>query len=753
MGLFSSSTETYVGTSVSRAIPDKLLPNAIRSGGLRALVRGTDTTDTVTDELFGSLAVKAKRMYEYGKTKYTHGLPSGQFAAAIDGQAEVTAVLESLGGVNVVLTYSHYRPPNMQHIGWMRLVSQQGYDPVTNILGNLSASLGRTAYLDNVTLVIPADTYATYTASALEQWGVPAKAGYSPTRKSTATFNPFVKQTPIEKVAGSGSPYIKVDYVWEVPSTLAAVEGYIPPPTLHEASFNISVDGYDLAADYYQVCYQDGAAIKYWMYKAGSGTYPTLDWVFNPPAAIEGTYFPFAYFRYNKISEATNKTTAAYKTSKKLVSYLGMQYDTIADAINASPNIADVEQAMLIMAVPANSTDPIELRYLFTFFDNLFASNLNQYSSPAELKLIQMQVGNLDITRSSILIQDKRFKMALSNAGITKRKRAGSIGKVGKHTFELQTVTVDRQVTNGDTLITETYQVPFKVHVYRKQISTVVYEELQVVDLQMIYHIFQQYTYVGGAGSSALLVPLDSSICDTYSLPDREMIFGRSLHYIFNSKVDIQLSWYQQDWFQGVIFVAAVVFTAISWGADGGSVLMAAIASGGAAAITFEVLVLIGNFLINLAIAAVLKRVVKAIGIDLAILIVIIAIAYGVYDFSANGGLPGAPWAKDLLSLASGFARAIASNTSDLMNQLNSDYNSLMLLEQSATDSLTQANKLLENINWLSPIVIFGEQPEDFYNRTVHSGNIGVITLGAISSYVDIALTLPKLNETLGEFT
>ncbi len=64
---------------------------------------------------------------------------------------------------------------------------------------------------------------------------------------------------------------------------------------------------------------------------------------------------------------------------------------------------------------------------------------------------------------------------------------------------------------------------------------------------------------------------------------------------------------------------------------------------------------------------------------------------------------------------------------------------------------LDDAKALLQGNNHLDPFVIFGESPQDFYNRTVHSGNIGVLGISAISSYVDIALTLPKLNDTLGE--
>ncbi|OZB40381.1 MAG: hypothetical protein B7X50_08605 [Alishewanella sp. 34-51-39] len=72
---------------------------------------------------------------------------------------------------------------------------------------------------------------------------------------------------------------------------------------------------------------------------------------------------------------------------------------------------------------------------------------------------------------------------------------------------------------------------------------------------------------------------------------------------------------------------------------------------------------------------------------------------------------------------------------------------------------LEEVKNLLGKENLLDPFefigkeprVIFGESPDQFYNRTIHSGNIGVLALDANSSFIDISLTLPKLPQTFGE--
>lgn len=748
MGLFSSSYETRVGTVVSRVCEDKLLPNSIRSGGLRAVVKDMNIPETVLDELSSSIALKAERMYVYGEQHYTHGLPSGQFVSAIQGREQVTAVLETLHGGAVELAYSHYQPPNMQHIGWLKLIQEHGYNPTTNQLAQLSTSIGKTVYLEDMVLVIPESLFANYSLAALEQWGTPATSGYSPNRKNAAGLGIFRGHTLVSRDDLATVPHIRVTYSWEVPTVVGAGMEATTVIVIHTGSFTLSVAGYDDKVDYFQVKYRYGGVDRYWMYRAGTGTYPTLDGVFIKPAEVNGSFFPFAYFRYNKVSEVADKTTAAYKTSKKLVKYLGMNYDQVANGIDENPDIADVEQAMVIMAVPANSSNALEQRYLFEFFDNLYDSNANKYSSPASLGIAMSQANGSDLARSTLVIQDKRFKMALTNGGLTKKRVVGSIGKVGTHSFLLDEIELRRTYFNEITSF-PTEQVSFiKVHVYRKQVSHHIYEEIRVVSLQMLYYVFENYIATGDENDAILLIPLDRSITEAYSLPDREVLFSRSLHYVFNSRVVTEVKWYQSSFFKFLMTAVAVFITITSMG-TGASALSLAISAGNGAAISAALTVLLTNFLIGTAIGLLLKAVAKAIGVEAALIIAVIAAAAtGYMEFS---GIDGAPWVDQLLKLATGLAKASSDVLADMFKELAQEFDALAALAEETNKELTEANKLLENNNYLSPIVIFGETPNDFYNRTIHSGNIGITAISAISSYVDIALTLPKLSETLGE--
>jgi hypothetical protein len=46
---------------------------------------------------------------------------------------------------------------------------------------------------------------------------------------------------------------------------------------------------------------------------------------------------------------------------------------------------------------------------------------------------------------------------------------------------------------------------------------------------------------------------------------------------------------------------------------------------------------------------------------------------------------------------------------------------------------------------------VFGETPDEFYNRTIHAGNIGILSVDAVSNYVEMQLRLPDIS-TIKQF-
>lgn len=473
-----------------------------------------------------------------------------------------------------------------------------------------------------------------------------------------------------------------------------------------------------------------------------------------------GDFFPFVYFRFNKLSETANKSTPSYLTSKKLVKYLGMDFDSIAEAIDENPDIADVEQAILMMSVPAYSQDPLEMRYLFEFYKNIQEAGVVKFLLPSvsldEQWRIEMADAPLVPNTLAINIKDLRFKMALGNNGVFKEFKTGNVAAPGKYACDVLPITILAKsiVAESEGSYKVTY-VPKTVmqHRYLHQTSLGKYTEIRVRNIRMNYYVFGDYLSTADGLEPILLVPIDKTITDRYSVSQRETLYSRSLHFVFNSRTVTKLKWYQTDEFMMFVMFIGAVITIFTYGAPINAFLGAVVA-GSTVAITTTLLVIAGKLIIATITAYVLNLFVQAVGIKVALIIAILAVLAGAYleltvDI-AQCDLPGAPWAERLLSLGNGLSKASSVEVQSLMGDLLGEVNDFQTLMGTKYEELEVSNKLLESHSWLSPLTFFGETPDDFYNRTAHSGNIGITSIGAISSYVDIALTLPKIDETVG---
>ena len=755
MGLFSSKKKITVATTVSRVIEDHLLPNSVKTGLIKGLISGDgQIVENILEDMSSNLAIKAERMYRYAKTHYPYGLPTSNLANSQAGRNVVQSVIEDITGKAVTMVYSHYGPFNSLHYGWQTLVDTKGYEQVTNELKSLTAIKGSRVYLVDMVIVVPESVMPTLEHGALDQWGVAPTAGYTPVR--TPSANQLNPHTPVQVSPSATEEYLLVTYAWKIGGTVyqESITLTVPDPAdnleffqakytyqLFEGSRTNPITG--LPEDIYRT------VTGYFTYQEGEGSHPELDEVHQNNYTGLGSFYPFIYFRYNKTPWGTDTSSQVHKSSKKMMKLLGMDYAAGTEAINANPDIDDVEQAMLTMAVPAVSTNPEETRYLFDFFKRVFVEagpvGLAKTKVAAEL----FATFNQDrVPALTFVIQDALFKMALSMQGIYRRRKSGVIGAIGHHTCSVGTTDMTQELPRTGEGETGTYTWTSQVatHFYRKQVAPYLYEEIQVVGLNMSYYVFEGYT----ATAETLLVPIDYSITKDYNNRDREILYARSLHYVFNSKTETKIKWYQQGWFKAVLIIVAVVITVVTWGADGGAALTAAITAATASLEAFLMTILIAG-LKMLVFNYALKLFVKLVGFEAAMIFAAVLAVASAYGYFGTEAAAGAPWAKDLLSVSTGLISSAGDAVGDALLGIKTLAEAFGMEVKEKTDLLNQAKNLLEGNNLLSPFVIFGESPSDYYERTVHSGNIGVTTLESISSYVDIALTLPKLSETVGE--
>lgn len=738
MGLFGSKKKTYVATSAVRVIADESLPDSPRTGVIKAIMQNDSISTNLVEELMGSIGNKAERMYEYAKNNYQPGLPTKQFHNRTIGVEEVTEVLSNLEGQAVSVDYSMIGPANFLHLGWMKLTENLGYNPETNTVYG-----GDTHFLEDMYPVLPSSNFELYDDSSLEMWGVSPKAGVTPYRLSSPGLSKFVRQTtPIQRDGISGE-LIRIVLV----STKKIVEEEMNLTKPEYTTVEIPLPDLDEESDYFHVKYRVGDVVKYWLYRRGDGLYPSLDNLFFN-GKEKGEFYPWLYLRYEKKSIEEQKGNDFYKSTKKLARYLNMDLSSVAEEIHKNPGIDDVEQAMLMFAIPANTTNSMERDYLFRFFNDMYLSfggSAKPQILPTTRPGIFLSLGMSEI--HTTVIQDKKFQMSLTNGGIFKVRKRGQLGPVGTvdSGFEVDTYEIDAVDSDGNKY---KQNKKYDYHYFRKQVSDWLYDEITVIDLRMKFHIYGNHVATGdNEDSPILLIPLDREIMSVYSMGDKEILFSRGLHFIFNSRVTVNVKWYQTGIFQAVLIIIAIVITIFTYGSTWQS-LGAALAAGGTAAVIALKIIFIG-ILKAILFGIAFKLFVNAVGEEFALFVAVIAIAYGAYDGFTSGFGEGT-FANNLLSVGNGLSQAVGSSFKEELENLMTEYQTFTETSTTMYEELSRVSRELFADNpILSPTVIFGEAPDAFFNRTVHSGNIGTQSLTAVGSFVDYSLRLPTINETL----
>lgn len=747
MSMFSTKYKTTVGTTVKRAVPDEGIPNSPRMGLLRAIFSEGEIAPYVLDEMTQSLAVRGERMYEYARDHYAMGLPSSFAKNSKPQRLAIQAILDALEGQEVEIQYSHVGTPNLLHQGWMRLLESYGYNEGDNTLVMPDAPPDRVTWLVDMYVVFGEAMNGNLDSHSMGQWGTSPKAGYTPEREGQAGvthelrshslpfYDPLLEDEMIE-----------LQYMWQIEVDRQDENGqWYKALENQQAKVRFAVDPVDDSADYYHVKYKVDGFTKYWMYKAGDGTYPTLDSLIEFPEQV-GEFFPFTYFRFAKTPVSSLTDTPEYNTSKEMLRKLKMDFDEIETNINSNPDIADVEQAMMMFAVPAFTQDQLILRYLCEFFDDMYFVQdepvQNQY-----IKIIQNEMTRSGSpTKDMLFLFDKWFRMGLAHGGIFKARKAGTIGKPGTYKLVHESVPVHRKYygdseSGAPVEYTETTYV--SKHRYQKQLTEGLYMEWEVVSLKTIFYIYGEYSAIGNDDEDFLLIPLDRTITTKYNMMDRERLYAMSLHYVFNSRMVTPVKWYESEAFGAIM--NAVGFVLIFVGIDT-SLLIQGIANAAAAgAWSVVASMVITGIMETIILSQGLKIFVDAIGVEAAAIIALVASALSFMG-------PSVPFATQLASFGSGLIKAAQEVLKDLGNALQEEADLFGITASIQEKSLQTSQELLEDRgNFMKPFLLFGESPDSYYNRTVHSANIGVLSFDILSNYHTTAKKLPTIDDTLGD--
>ena len=269
----------------------------------------------------------------------------------------------------------------------------------------------------------------------------------------------------------------------------------------------------------------------YWVYKNGSGTYPTLDAVNVYQANLE--MLPVVTIRNSTVNVSDDPESERYAQSKKMLGMLGIDIDQITDSLNESPDIANIEDAFIHFGIQPKNTLPVTSKVLYSMFDYSF--------------------DNVSIKeKESYLVTGTEgvFNFSIAWSEQTRVSTTGIIGPIGTYTHEIV----------GKNLI------------MKKQVAEETYVVLSVNNLSSIAVIDRQGLsgVVGNDVDSDNFFILPSShFITTLSPLEQYSLYNSSLLLTVYAAQVTHLEWYETEAFMDLVKIVGIAITIFTLGTAG----------------------------------------------------------------------------------------------------------------------------------------------------------------------------------------
>ena len=385
----------------------------------------------------------------------------------------------------------------------------------------------------------------------------------------------------------------------------------------------------------------------------------------------------------------------------------------------------------------------------------------------ATMKSVAPKVTSWDFTKSPLtqgyktyyVTNDGEYTQTFSYVTVTKKTTLGVIGPVGHYVKTLKAFSSTSfldlvSLGNFDTVSVA------------KQITSTLYETYTIYGMSTRNQVrFDngEMKYIGhnvsGGSHATFIVPLFTNITKEMSDFNEEQFLSDSL-ILYVQTVSVQKTeWYQSAWFMWLVAVIViVVVTVITWGSK--TIQAILLTQGMMAAIQATVISVAINIIAGIALSYIVKGVIAIltplIGIKAATALTLVAVlAVTLYTgYGDAKSFADLPWAEILLKTGASVIDT-ASNVMQLENaeellKLTAEITGFAFFSDLVTKELKRGMDLLDTsidnllYSTINSVLIVRETPDDFYNRTIHQGNVGMLGISAVSDYTQNKLVLPK---------
>lgn len=750
MGLFSSSTKTYVDSSVWNMAGEydtrfKVLPNIV--AGAIFGKQEWDLGNRIKMGLMNSSAVSQRRFFRWAKTNYALGMPAAQVSVEVRVRADaISAELESI----LALGEDQILQVNVAVIDQ----ADDDYWAEEYVAENRPAALDGTwiPYFDPITntfkIVFGENDEETFPAPADFLWGIQDSA-----RRLLYVNYQILLRDPESRIVSVSEAQMF---------------------TYRIGSGNAVFDALDTSA---------GSTM--------SEFYPAIPIRINNKSVTENTHFENIAKGYKKLSG-------------------GGDIGQILEMIEEHESVGDMDYVYVVFGVSLNTEDQSGRSYIYRFFKELLnqqqvsetanevsafalqneiASNSFMewavgnsiythplFGSPAppgggsfqpslnEIKIKMPSFGNFNMSMRWREISETQH---LGNAGIIETD--GEALKRGQYAVFTRESNVHTLV--GSTLFNQVEQANDFVIV--KQISETRYSKLTVAGMSHSNYVYGGKSVrivpqnaLASEDESGFLIPLHQPTMNSLSLSKRAQLSSCNTYMVINSYQNVTTKWYQKGFFKIVLVIASVVLAVYTGGgslAATAGILGTNAAVGLAVGATAATAAIVGAA-VNAIAAVILSKLITVastaifgdkVGQIVAVIATTVAMAYG--SAYASTGSFSVDWSAmmqvdNLMKLTSaigqGYQNIMNMETQELMDEVEAaaaDFEEQSeKIEELSRDVLGMTSSGIDSMILMNADEYFVESRGSFMGRTLMTGNdIIELSIAMIENFADISLDLP----------
>lgn len=520
-------------------------------------------------------------------------------------------------------------------------------------------------------------------------------------------------------------------------------------------------------AMYYNVVYtldSDPTYSIYFLYQRDLGTYPSLDSASAASGINQKEYntsemYPIVPIRKDFVNVGSDTESEEYKSSKKLLRILNISIDDLTNQINSigdsdSPDdaLSNIEDAFVLFGVNLYADTNAEKKALYMAFQIFYVDaqiTKTDYDNKA--------IGD-DAKFNTFTVIEQNYNQVIKFDYITSTVIDGCIGPKGTYETEIFVLPNRQEVRNEEDKITQEAGVDSYI-IIKNQVSDTQYNELLVHGLFLMVNIktkaetiktsiIELFDNTADENYEVIRnnfnILLSNAIIESNTLTnfEKDQIIQNGLIMVIYATQTIHLRWYEtrkfNRFFSVVLEFAAVVLLIISIGAS--TQISAYLwAVGRAILIQYALTIILTELLIRYA---------DDDNVKLLILVAYVAASY--YNVTGAGDLTNA---ESLLSAVNALSQVISIDTAIQADLLQKEIDAFLVSSEERQEEIDKATEFLENTSGLEfwelqaylPINVY-ETPGDFYTRTIHTGNPGVLSLSQIENYHENLLKLPELD-------